>query len=176
MICRLVHQRLHFRSSVTASVATRFHRHSQVIGSAKGTYKERHQQRHHALYPLDDTACLKVCTPGQLRFFNLICLFHENRNKTKSYGHHHSDLMHRHMKLFERAQQTLHGICQLIGRSSQCHNGGSHNQEDKPDPHLDRKTNAFLRNGKDPEMSQLRARCQKQIKSHGDQQKEHDAL
>ena len=82
--------------------------------------------------------------------------------------------MNRYVDLIQRTETFFQSVCQLIGRSGQCHQRGTDYQIDKSYCHLHCKGNALSGNLEDSKFPQYFSWCKKNIKYHGDHQNHKD--
>ena len=108
-------------------VAAALHGRGQLVGPAEGADEQRHQNRHQGLCLLHQIAAFKIRTPGLLGGHDLVRLLNEGGDEPQGDGHHHSQLVHRHMEAFEPAHELLQRIRQPdraggIGQKERAHN------------------------------------------------------
>ncbi len=173
----MVPQGLHLGPPFSAPVTPGLHGHGQVVGPSEGGHKEGHQDRDHALGPLDDVPALQICPPGDLGLHDLIRLFQKDGDEPQGDGHHHGHLMDRHMDLLQRIQKFLNAVGQRVWRGGEGHKGRPDDQVDQPDPHVHRRVQPTCRDGEDPPLPEhLPASGEKQIEKDGDQKQQHNGL
>ena len=82
--------------------------------------------------------------------------------------------MDRNPNPLQRIEKVLDGIRQLVGRGGKSHQRGSDDQQGKPDGHFHSKGKSLFCDLQKGDPEELFAGCQKQVKSHCDQQQDQD--
>ena len=103
----------HAGAADIAAVQSALHGGSELIRTAECRDEQRHKDRDHRLGALDEVAGIEVRAAGLLRRDDLLGFFDEGRDKAQCDRHHHGQLMHRRVQLFERRKQTLESVGQL---------------------------------------------------------------
>ena len=94
----LVLQHMELGSALAAVVAAALHGRGQLVGPPEGADEQRHQNGNQGLGLLDQAATLKVRAPGLLGRHDLVRLLDQRGNEPQGDGHHHGQLMDRHME------------------------------------------------------------------------------
>ena len=127
----------------------------------------RYQQRDHSLGPLEDISGFKVRAPGLLGGHDLVRLLDQGGDKAQGNGHHHGQLVDRHMDLLQRAQQALQPVCQADGAGGIGQKERPHDEHGNAQHHEEGGLNALDGDLEDPPPPDLRARGIKQVQNRG---------
>ncbi|MPM92153.1 hypothetical protein SDC9_139288 [bioreactor metagenome] len=157
-------------------IASALHRQRQLVRPAERRDKQRNQNRHQRLGPVNQPAGLHIRTTRLLCRHNLIRLFYQRWNKTQCNRHHHGQLMHWYTQLFQRRKQSLNRISERNGRGGVGQQRCTRNQADDAYHHQHRQQHALTRNFDDPKLKNRRALDKNHVEHGGEQNDRHHRL
>ena len=158
-------------------VAAALHGDGQLVCPAEGGDEQGDKQGDQRLGPLDQVARLKIRPPGPLGGHDLVRLLDQQGDEAQGDGHHHGQLMDRHMDLFQRAQQVLQPVGEQDGGGGVGQQEGAGNEHQDADHHEESVEHALQRDGEDPEADQHRVpRRVEQVEDGGEDDDEHHRL
>ena len=170
-------QNLQLGSALAALVAAALHGCRQLIRPAKGADEQGHQNGDQGFGPLNQTAGLKVRTPGLLGGHDLIRLLNEGGNEPQGNAHHHGQLVHRQAQLLQGPQQRLQAVGEGNGRRGIGQQEGAGNQHDDPGGHKNCRPDPLPGDGDAPKPGQhMVAAGVKQIQHRRQNHNDHNGL
>ena len=164
-------------TALAAVVAAALHGRGQLVRPAKGADKQRYQNGNQRLGLLEQASAFKVRAAGLLRRYDLVRFLDQRGNEPQGNGHHHGQLMHRHMDFFQGIQQGFQTIRQSDGAGGIGHQEGSHHQQHDADHHEQSIFNALYGDPQDsPFPKVMGIRRKKNIQHTGEHNNDHQWL
>ena len=131
-------------------VTARVQRVGKFVRLAECAYKYGDYHGQHRLYPLEDIAAFHVRAARLLRHHYLIRFLDKSGDKAQCDGHYKRYVAHGNFYQIERLEQTFYGVGEFARTRGKRQNGGAHDEQDKPEHHLQGKVDCLGRYGEYP--------------------------